>query len=234
MKKTYLFALFLAILSSCGDLKPSGDIVLQEKKLPDFDQLELHGKFNLSLSQQKQNLLTLESYPNILGNLDIEVKDKTLIIKEKKPAYGVDFYNLNLGSTQAIGSYHLSDSVVVMVAGKQKLTHLNIKMSDKSKMMGIFDSPKAKIQVSAWAQLNLQGQSQNASIISRDSATIIAPYWQVGQLDIDAQQHTYTELSAREMMAGNLSQKAQLVYYGEAKQKLKLQQQAKVQLKKLN
>ena len=77
MKKLiFLFILFLGMIS-CSKISPSGEIEVKDKSVENFTKLNLKGNFKVFFAKGNQNLVSVETYPNIYKNLDIEVENGT-------------------------------------------------------------------------------------------------------------------------------------------------------------
>ena len=115
-KKHFLSILSISILISCGKVSPKGKIENKEVNIEDFNTMDLKGKFRIFFVQGPKNFVTVETYDNVYDNLDIDVKDKTLSIKENRPTKGVDFYNITVYSKYNPQAISMADSVEMNIS----------------------------------------------------------------------------------------------------------------------
>ena len=101
MKKlTILFVIFLGLIS-CSKISPSGEIEVKDQSVNNFTKLNLKGNFKIFFAKGNQNLVSVETYPNIYKNLDIEVENGILTIEENRKTDQVDF-TISLFSVKTI------------------------------------------------------------------------------------------------------------------------------------
>ena len=211
---------FLLVISSCTKVSPSGEITTKDVQVQEFENLDLKGKFKVFYVQNPKNSVSVETYPNIFENLSIEVKGKTLVIKEKRETEGVDFYNITLYGKKNISHIKISDSAEMNISSQLMVDHFTLDMKDNSKFIGSVLSNKADIKMSQKTRLNLLGKTLDAKISIQDTASIIAPYWYINNLQISSKNGNFTEVSVEETLNGEIGNTSQLVYYGEPSKKI--------------
>ena len=96
--KNLFFLLLIFSVISCGKISPKGNIESKDIPVEEFVNLNLQGKFRLFYIHSDKNFVNVETYPNIINNLKIDVKDKTLNIEEKRETQPVDYYNITIYS----------------------------------------------------------------------------------------------------------------------------------------
>src|SRR5690554_507714 len=112
-----LLILFIAFtVISCGKISPKGNIENKDIPLEEFVNLNLKGKFRLFYIKSDSSFVNVETYPNILNNLRIKIKDKTLNIEEKRETKGVDFYNITVYSKYNLEQISITDSVEMNIS----------------------------------------------------------------------------------------------------------------------
>ena len=73
---TFIFLLFI----SCGKISPKGKIESKDFPVEDFTNINLEGKFRVFYINGEKSFVNVETYPNILNNLKIKVKDNTCLL----------------------------------------------------------------------------------------------------------------------------------------------------------
>ena len=107
--KNFLYFLFLLTIFSCSKISPKGKIESKDFPVEDFTDINLEGKFRVFYINGEKSFVNVETYPNILNNLKIKVKDKTLNIIESRETQGVDFYNVTIYSKYNLEKISISD-----------------------------------------------------------------------------------------------------------------------------
>ena len=94
MKKERLTLLFLTAITSLmaqgwstKKITGNGNIITQERSISDFHSLQVSGNFEVSFSQDMDNMLELKGDENLLDDIVTKVKDGSLKIKPKKKVY---------------------------------------------------------------------------------------------------------------------------------------------------
>ena len=212
--KNLLYIVVVLVLVSCGKIQPEGsEIKTQEVKIEEFSALHLDGNFKVSYIQSTENKLTVETYPNIFENLKIKVKDKELIISEKRKTEGVEVYNIILYSSGKISKMKMQNSAEFNISSLM-MDDFSLKMEDNTKLAGAILSNKAEINLYDNARLEMFGKTLEAEVVMRDSAVMVSPYWFVNNLKIKAEDDALAEISVEEKLEGKLKNNAKLSYKG--------------------
>jgi hypothetical protein len=78
------FTLSSCILPALRLIKGSGTVMTEEFDVQDFDSIDFSGVGTIHISQQQEEALTVTAEDNIIDNLSIEVRGKTLYISPKR------------------------------------------------------------------------------------------------------------------------------------------------------
>lgn len=228
---SFLLALFLV---SCGKIKPEGNIELKEVKVSDFNNINVEGKFRVFLVNSPREVVEVETYPNIFGNLDIEVNNETLKITENRSTKGVDFYNITIYSKSNPKKISISDSVEFNVSGEIKTDNLIINLKKNGKFIGALRTKKAEVEMQDTSLANFRGFTNDAFVKIKDTAGLIAPYWMVDHMKLNAQNGTYTEVNVKDSLKGEVQNTAKLLYYNNPVRAFKIGKDAKVENERLD
>ena len=234
-KKTKLFFLlsFLLIIS-CGKIAPKGNIENKQIEVSEFLKLDLDGNFRVFYVKSPKNFVDVETYTNIGNNLSIDVKDKTLFIKEKRPTEAVDFYNITIYSKYNLENVSLSDSVEMNTSSEIKTDNFKLNLKKNSKFIGSLNSGRTEVEMSQKSRANFMGQTKNATIKISDTASLIAPYWKIENLKIHAKNGNYAEVNVKDSLTGEIRNTSKLLYYNDPIRAFKIDKTANVQNKILN
>lgn len=233
MKKTVCTLLLLAIVS-CGKISPKGNLEKKEIDVEEFVNLDLDGKFRVFYAKGPKNFVEVETYPNIADNLDIDVDDKTLSIKENRGTKGVDFYNVTIYSKYNLEKVSISDSVEMNISSEIKTDNFRLNLKNYATFMGSINSRRAEIDMKNRSRANFLGATKDAVIKISDTASLIAPYWKIVNLNLDSQNGNYAEVNVKDSLKGNVKNTAKFVYYNDPIRAFKVEKTTKVENKKLN
>ena len=226
---TFIFLLFI----SCGKISPKGKIESKDFPVEDFTNINLEGKFRVFYINGEKSFVNVETYPNILNNLKIKVKDKTLNIKESRETQGVDFYNVTIYSKYNLEKISISDSVEMNISSEIKTDNFKLNLKNNGKFIGSVNSRKAEVEMLNTSRANFTGKTKVAFIKIADTANLIAPYWIIENLNIDSKNANYAEVNVQDSLKGNIKNTAKFVYYNDPIRAFKIDKTANVQNKEL-
>ncbi|QQV03967.1 MULTISPECIES: GIN domain-containing protein [Chryseobacterium] len=232
--KKLLFTIILITAVSCGKISPKGNLDKKEIDVEEFVNLDLEGKFRVFYARGPKNFVEIETYPNIADNLDIDVDDKTLSIKESRGTKGVDFYNVTIYSKYNLEKVSISDSVEMNISSEIKTDNFRLNLKNYATFMGSINTRRAEIDMKNRSRANFLGRTENAVIKISDTASLIAPYWKIVNLNLDSQNGNYAEVNVKDSLKGNVKNTAKFVYYNDPIRAFKVEKTTKVENKKLN
>ncbi|SHM36353.1 Putative auto-transporter adhesin, head GIN domain [Chryseobacterium carnipullorum] len=232
MKKIWYTSLLLAVVS-CGKVSPKGNIERKDVDVSEFVNLDLEGKFRLFYARGDKNFVEIETYPNVASNLDVDVKDKTLFIKEKQGTKGVDFYNVTIYSKYNLEKVAVADSVEMNISSEIKTDNFRLNLKNHATFMGSVNTRRAEVDMQNKSRANFLGLTKNAVIKISDTASLIAPYWKIENLNIDSKNGNYAEVNVKDSLKGHIQNTAKFIYYDNPIRAFKIDKQARVENKKL-
>ena len=226
---TFIFLLFI----SCGKISPKGKIESKDFPVEDFTNINLEGKFRVFYINGEKSFVNVETYPNILNNLKIKVKDNTLNIIENRETQGVDFYNVTIYSKYNLEKISISDSVEMNISSEIKTDNFKLNLKNNAKFIGSVNSRKAEVEMLNTSRANFTGKTKVAFVKIADTANLIAPYWMIENLNIDSKNANYAEVNVQDSLKGNIKNTAKFVYYNDPIRAFKIDKTANVQNKEL-
>ncbi|WP_304342720.1 DUF2807 domain-containing protein [Chryseobacterium koreense] len=229
IKISYILLLNFFLIISCGKITPKGNIESRDFPVENFNNVNLQGKFRVFYVNAEKSFVNVETYSNIIKNLDLKVKDKTLSITENRETQGVDFYNITIYSKYSPEKMVLSDSLEMNISSEIKTDNFRLSMKNNAKFIGSVNSRRAEIEMKNTSRANFLGKTKDAVIKISDTANIIAPYWIITNLNIDSKNGNYAELNVKDTLKGNISNTAKLVYFNEPIRAFKVDKTANVQ-----
>lgn len=230
------FIIFLSIFTftSCSKIKPEGPMETHEIQLSTFDQVNFSGKFRAFYIHAQKDFVVVETNPNFFKNLTIEVSDKTLIINEKTETAGLDFYNITIYSKNYLNTVKLADSVEFNISGEIKSADFKLNIKNNAKFIGAVNAKKALVDMVDKSRANLSGKTDEALIKISDTASLIAPYWFIQNLNINSDKGNYSEVNVEDKISGDIKNTAKFNYYGTPVSAFKIDKSATVENRKLN
>ena len=232
MKKIFFAISFLALVS-CGKISPKGNLDKKEINVEEFVNLELDGKFRVFYARGPKNFVEIETYPNIADNLDVDVDEKTLSIKENRGTKGVDFYNVTIYSKYNLEKVSLSDSVEMNISSQIKTDNFRLNLKNNATFMGSVNTRRAEVEMLNRSRANFLGETKDAVIKISDTASLIAPYWKIVNLNIDSKNGNYAEVNVKDSLKGNIQNTAKFLYYNDPIRAFKVEKSTRVENKKL-
>lgn len=234
MKRILLVLWINLIVISCGKVTPKGNIENKDIQVEDFSNLNLQGKFKVFFVTSPNNFVNVETYENVAKNLKINVSDKTLNIVEKRETQGVDFYNITVYSKYNPEKISVSDSVELNISGEIKTDNFTLNLKNNAKFIGALNSRRAAVEMQNTSRANFTGKTKDALIKIADTAHIIAPYWVITNLDLQAKNGSYTEVDVKDTLKGNIQNTSKLLFYNDPVRRFKADKTAKIENKELD
>lgn len=232
-KRNYYLLILVFVLSSCGKISPKGNIEKKDIDVAEFTNLDLEGKFRVFYARGPKTFVEIETYPNVANNLDIDVKDKVLTIKEKRGTKGVDFYNVTIYSKYNLEKISISDSVEMNISSEIKTDNFKLNLKNNATFMGSVNTRRAEVEMLNRSRANFLGETKNAVIKISDTASLIAPYWKITNLNIDSKNGNYAEVNVKDSLKGHIQNTAKFLYYNDPIRAFKIDKTTRVENKKL-
>ncbi len=229
-----LLVCFSVLMVSCGKITPQGNIEVAEIKTTDFTNLDLKGNFRVFYINADSSFVNVETYKNIADNLRIKVEDNTLKISEKRKTENVDFYNITIYSKLKATRITLTDRAEFNSSSQIQTDKFQLTLDKNAKFIGSVKSRIAELTMKGKTRANFEGFSKSAVLTISDSASIIAPYWEIGTVKINSKNGNYAEINAKDSLKGEVKNTAELVYYGDPVRSLKIDKTATVENRILN
>jgi hypothetical protein len=233
MKKLFYFFIIILGFVSCSKISPKGEIEVKDTPVENFTKLNLKGNFKVFFAKGEQNLVSVETYPNIFSNLDIDEEDGTLTIEEGRKPENVDFYTITIFGKNELSEITLADHVEMNISGQIKSPQFSLNVKDNAKFMGAVASQKSNVTMSQKSNANILGQTKSLTLRMADSASIVAPYFYAENLDILAKNDAFAGVNVENEMKGAIENTSKLVFYGEPLNKVVKKDKASVENRKL-
>ena len=232
--KNLIYIVLVFSLFSCGKVSPKGDIVRNDVKIDDFVNLSLNGNYRAFYIKSDSSFVNVETYKNVGDNLKIKVKNKTLSISESRDTEGVDFYNVTIYSKYDLEQVSMSGYAELNISSEIKTDNFKLNLKNNAKFIGSVNSRHTEIEMTGKSRANFLGKTKDAALKISDTASIIAPYWTIQNLNLDSQNGNYAELNVEDSLKGSVKNTAKLTYYNDPISAIKITETATVQHKELD
>lgn len=231
--KIFLCLNLCIMVFSCSKISPKGEIEVKDTAVEDFTKLNLKGHFKIFFAKGEQNLVSVETYPNIYNNLDIDAEDGTLTIEEGRQPENVDFYTITVFGKNDLAEITLADHVEMNISGQIKSPQFTLNVKDNAKFMGAVVAQKSNVTMSQKSNANVLGQTKSINLKMADSSSIVAPYFYAENLEILAKNDAFAGVNVENEMKGYIENTSKLVFYGEPLNKVTKKNKAVIENKKL-
>lgn len=222
------------MLVSCGKVTPKGNIETKEIPVEPFTSMDIKGKFRIFYVRGDSNFVSVESYPNVIKNLDIKIKNKKLHISENRETSKVDFYNITVYSKYNLDQISISDSVEMNISSALRADNFQLFLRNNARFIGSINSRRAELDMQNTSRANFEGYTKEALIKISDTASLIAPYWKITDLELNSKNGNYAEVNVIDTLKGTITNTAKLLYYNEPIKRLKADKSTKIENKVLN
>jgi hypothetical protein len=230
-KIAYLIIIFT--LFSCGKLSPKGNIETKEIELSKFSKLNLEGNFRVFYVKSAKNFVSIETYDNISKNLDIDVENQTLSIKEKRETENVDFYNITIYSKYDLNEIRINKLAEMNLSSEIKTDHFTLILKNNAKFIGSIRTRKTDVEMQETSRASFSGISKIVNLKMKDTTNLIAPYWKIEDLKIETKNQPYAEINVSDSITGSVENTSKILYYNDPISAFKIGKKAIVNNKKL-
>ena len=128
----------------------------------------------------------------------------------------------------------LSDSVEMNISSEIKTDNFRLNLKNNTTFMGSINTRRAEIEMQNRSRANFLGETKDAVIKISDTASLIAPYWKITNLNLDSKNGNYAEVNVKDSLKGNVKNTAKFVYYNDPIRAFKVEKTTRVENKKLN
>lgn len=226
--RNLIYIALIFSLFSCGKVSPKGDIVSKDIKVEEFVNLNLDGKFRAFYVKSDSSFVNVETYKNVGENLKIKVKDKTLSITESRETEGVDFYNVTIYSKYNLEKVAMTQTSELNISSEIKTDNFRLNLKNSAKFIGSVNSRRAEVDMTEKSRANFLGKTKNVVLKISDTASLIAPYWNIDHLKIESKNGNYAEVNVKDSLKGTIKNTAKLTYYNDPISAIKIDQTATV------
>jgi len=234
LKQTTFFAIFtLFVFYSCDSpLKPEGKLDDKSINLKKFDEIELSGRFRVIFIEDSIYQVRIESFTNLIENLEIAQNKENLIIKEKnKVDENIEIYNVFIHSKH-VKELKVNEFVLVDSPSFLKNDDLKISLNDESKFIAEIQSKNFELILNDNSDANLKGNTLELDLSANDKSVLKAPFFVIDIADVTFSDISQAELNIKSEIKGSVNDNSKLIYIGNPSKDLDQNDLAKVEERK--
>ena len=169
MKKILLtvFCLFVITLSFSQKkerIKGSKNVVIQQKKIEPFTQLEVLNDIEINLIKGDKCGVELEADDNLQDVLDLRMNGSMLIISFAKEVLSSKKFNIRVTYTDDLDLISAKEQSKITALESIKLDMVNIKAVDNAKLFLNIDAKNCTISANDRVQIELNSKAETLSI----------------------------------------------------------------------
>jgi lipopolysaccharide export LptBFGC system permease protein LptF len=120
------------------------------------------------------------------------------------------------------------------ISSEIKTDNFRLNLKNYATFMGSVNTRRAEIEMQNRSRANFLGQTRDAVIKISDTASLIAPYWKIENLNIESKNGNYAEVNVKDSLKGHIQNTAKFTYYNDPIRAFKIDKSAKVENKKLD
>jgi hypothetical protein len=172
LKGTFVLSFFWMIFLLNTPVMGQNEIIRETRDLPSFDQIEVGGAFEVTLTIGEPQKVEVEARQKAIGQIITEVKDSKLVISSNRTGGNTP---LNIYITiPALSRLEVHGAAEVNSENIIKADMLSLKVSGAAEVKLDLEVNTLRSEVSGAAELELSGKAQQHSAIVSGAATLDA------------------------------------------------------------
>lgn len=167
MKKIIIPVFIFLIVSSCSSpIQGEGAATgIKEFETGDFQKIEVDCNCYLTLIPSETSKLVVESHENLIENIEVKSKKKSLKISEKKKVEEFDLYNVNVYTSTPLSEISLKGQARMKTSGTLTSKKLNLNTRDEvSVSQAHLELEDADFDFRDKSKINISGTAVNLSL----------------------------------------------------------------------
>ncbi len=159
-----LFAISFSFSQKKERIKGSKNVVIQQKKIEPFTQLEILNDIEINLIKGDKCAVELEADDNLQDVLDLRMNGTMLVISYAKEVSSSKKFSIRVTYTDDLTLISAKEKSKIMALQTIKLDFLTIKAVDNSKLFLNIDSKNCTISANDKVMLELNSKAETLSI----------------------------------------------------------------------
>ncbi|TAE00284.1 MAG: DUF2807 domain-containing protein [Bacteroidetes bacterium] len=224
MKNLKKFVLFIGFVLFANIL--FAQKTQQNREVSNFQKIEISGPFNVRISQDGNEKLSIEANKDIIDNIETEVSNGMLKVRMKNSfknwknadngSMNVQISCKNLEAISGSAAADISSGTII------KNTNFKVNASSAAEIEMSLEVDNLNIDASSGADVNLKGNTQKLSVDISSGADLKAYDLKAENVKVDASSGADAKVFVSKEIDANASSGAEISYKGEpTKEKVK-------------
>lgn len=213
--KQIVFAFFaLLVITSCNQMRGSGNVVKERRQTGNFKGISAGGAFTVEIRTGSNTEVVVEADDNIIGMIETEVEDDILHIDTKDGTSLNDVHLVVYVTAPEINSINSSGAATIKAIGQLKSDRkITLDVSGAAHLTASVDAPEVSAEVSGAGNMEVSGNTRDYSAEVHGSGNLHSGDLKSENTTVDASGagnawvHSSVSLKAEASGAGNVHYK---------------------------
>lgn len=235
MKKiAFIIGLIIAGILSVFSQNDNSDnrITTETRETGSFDKIEIRGRFDVKLTQQKNTSLSVAAQKKFLEYIETTVEDGTLIVRMKEPqgdanfvdkikAKYSDYFNRQLFEitigVNNLKEIKMSGASILNTQNNFVFTDINFDISGASKLQANCAFERSNIDISGASSVHIEGKGRDVSLDVSGASSYKGSNMKCEKVIADISGASNAEVYATDDFIGNASGASAILCLGNPK-----------------
>ena len=196
--------------------KGLGNPKIEQRKVNEFDKIDINGKANVILEQGNEYKVVVEIDSNLLEFVKTEVSGTTLEIYDDKCLEEITTYNIRI-TTSKLKKLYIYDAVNIKSESIIKSDDLYIKSKGTGEISLGIETEDLEIVTSGSATIKLFGSTVNFEIDADDKSTVDAFGLLAKKVDADVDGKANCKINVSDKFYAKVDDTGSILYIGNPK-----------------
>ena len=221
MKKIYTIALIIAAIVSVSTFsscrfrckRGSGNQITQNRKMSDFDKLDISGGFKVTLVQDSSLAVGIHADDNLMQYIQTSVENGKLRIKTKRNICSSGEMTITIG-VRSLTAVDASGAVEVTSNGRINTGDISFDLSGATKINMDLNAGTVNSSGSGNTELNLKGQASAHNVDMSGASDIQALDFVVGKYNIETTGASHAKINVLNSLSVHSTGASDISYRG--------------------
>ncbi|MXV38697.1 hypothetical protein GO491_08435 [Flavobacteriaceae bacterium Ap0902] len=217
MNRLFMFLPIILLLIGCdGSLTGEGDAsIAQDYQVDSFNEVQAEGKFKLILIPNDSSYLSVQTHKNLIDNMDIYVRNKTLNIGEKEEVNSFESYVVYLYYDAQLDEINIAGKVLMESSELLNFDDLELGAKNESIIRQFnVNAKELDIEANNKAEVELTGTAASVDLKAKEYATVNLEDLDVKVMDVDLSGESEVTAKVNKQLKGRVLENSNLRYIG--------------------
>ena len=225
----FLTMMILALSACTNSIEAEGNAeIAQDFKVENFDKISAVGNFKMILIPNDSAYVSVQSHQNLIDNMDIYVRNKTLYIKENKEVENFESYVVYLYFNQ-LKEISISGKILLETSNPLIFDKIEITASDRS-MIQQFDVTvkEANFTVLDKSEVDIIGEATKVKLKAKDYANVDLLNLETKIMELDLGGNADVKVNVNNELSGRILQNSSLKHEGNPVKNIEIKENAEI------